>query len=193
MFDFLFSVYLLVHVQQVLGHVALAEVELLVALPAEVLRANVAVVRLGALSIHGVRRVALRTPHAFAHGQRQSLALSLVLVLTLADHAVLVGAHQAVRHPLLLVHELQVAFPKAALAVFIHVFDVFDFLLVLLDRQVEQGKQNVNRNDVLAPLLRLALHHVNRDLGSLDKFVLDRQGDLVFDAVNAGVVHANVR
>ena len=48
---------------------ALAEIELLVACPAEVLGTDVAIVRLCALSIHRVCRVTLRTAHALAKSQ----------------------------------------------------------------------------------------------------------------------------
>jgi hypothetical protein len=50
----LLTLHLLVHVQNVLGHIALAQVELLVALPAEVFGADVAVVRLCTLSVDSV-------------------------------------------------------------------------------------------------------------------------------------------
>lgn len=94
--------------------VALAVVELLVTSPTEVLGTDMAVVRLGALSVHCVGGVALRAPHALAQGQCQPLALSFVVYVADAHDAVLVVAYQAVGHPLLLVHELKITLANAA-------------------------------------------------------------------------------
>ena len=69
LFQQLLSLLILGNANDLGVHEALAEIELLMACPAEVLGTDVAIVRLRALSIHCVSGVALRTTHALTKSQ----------------------------------------------------------------------------------------------------------------------------
>ena len=169
---------------------ALAEIELLMAGPAEVLGADMTVVGLRALTIHSVRRVALWAADTLAESECQPLALSLLRVEANTDDTILAAADEAMRHPFLLVDELQVAFTDTADRFFVHVLDPFNFGLMLLLGQVEKRQQDVQGHDVLAPFLSLALHQVHLYLVSLVKLVLNGFCYLGLNAINASLVHA---
>lgn len=106
---------------------ALAEVELLVTSPAEVLGADVAIVGLRALAIHSICGVTLRAAHALAECQCQPLALSLLRVQADTDNTILTATDEAMRHPFLLVNELQVSFSNTTDRLLVHVLDIFYF------------------------------------------------------------------
>lgn len=118
-----------------------AERYLLVAAPAKVLLADMAIVWLGLIPIHSVCRVTLRTPDALALSQSQSPCLFLfknILVLSpYADYAVLTPALKTVGHPLDLVNKLEVIVTNAAYRLFIHVLDPLYVLIMLKLRQIE--------------------------------------------------------
>jgi hypothetical protein len=144
---------------------ALAETDLLVAAPTEVLGADVAVVGLRLVSVDGVGRVTGWASYALTLSQGQSLPLFVLLHILICcsntHHAILTLALDAVGHPLDLVNKLEVVFANAADRLLVHVFDSLYIFLVLQLGEVEQREQDIARHDAATPLSRLAADHVH--------------------------------
>lgn len=94
------------------------------------------------------------------------------------------------RHPLLLVNKLKVAFTDTTDRFFVHILDPFDFRLMLLLGQIEKRQQDIQRHDILTPFLSLTLHQVHLYLVALVKLVLNWFCYLRLYAINAGLMHA---
>jgi hypothetical protein len=89
-----------------------------------------------------------------------------------------------------LINKLEISFASAADRFFVHIFDPFNFGLMLLLGEVQQRQQNVQRHDILAPFFSFALHQVHLDLVALVQLVLNWFCYLGLDAIYAGLVHA---
>lgn len=121
----------------------MAEVDLLVTVPAEVLGAQVAVVRLARFSIYSVGGVALRASNASALGQGRPACWTdalyfIILVITVETYdAELAAARKAMSHPLELIDELELTDARATDRFFVEFLDAFDLGLVLSFLQVQ--------------------------------------------------------